>query len=191
MKKLFQLSLITIALLSMASCNPTYYTYTSRTEKIKSVQLQATTTMVDINVDFKHRVTAESDYCFNVASAKEEAQYNAITKNNIDILVDPIFKVEVRGSDKKVKAYVTGFAGYYTNARPAIQDVQQLKDVDMENIEKHILLSHPTMLPAIKEAELQKESSVVVNNYNEKAAQTASTGSEVTPSTTKANAKKK
>lgn len=61
MKTIAKLSFIIAMVLSLASCSQTLYSYTSRSEKIKSVELQATKTLVDIDVDFKHRVTAESD----------------------------------------------------------------------------------------------------------------------------------
>lgn len=84
--------------------------------------------------------------------------------------MDPIFRVERRTNEKKCyKVYVTGYAGFYINPRPAIQDIQQLKDVDMENIEKHILLNHPEMLPQLRKAN-ESNSNVTVNNYAEPSA---------------------
>lgn len=170
MKTIAKLSFIIAMVLSLASCSQTLYSYTSRSEKIKSVELQATKTLVDIDVDFKHRVTAESDWCFTEQEARSEAQYKAVTTGNADIIVDPIFRVERRTNEKKCyKVYVTGYAGFYINPRPAIQDIQQLKDVDMENIEKHILLNHPEMLPQLRKAN-ESNSNVTVNNYAEPSA---------------------
>ena len=79
MKTISKIALISVVIiLSCASCKSTsFYTYTSRSEKINSVQLQATTTLVDIDVDFQHRVTAESGWCLNEKNAKDEALYNA------------------------------------------------------------------------------------------------------------------
>lgn len=169
MKTLAKLSFIVAMVVSFASCSRTFYSYTSRSEKIKSVELQATKTLVDIDVDFKHRVTAESDWCFTEQEARNEAQYKAVTTGGADIIVDPIFRTERRTKEEKgFKVYVTGYAGFYTNPRPAIQDIQQLKDVDMENIEKHILLNHPEMLPQLRKAS-ESNSNVTVNNYAETA----------------------
>ena len=180
MKTITKLSLICVMIFSLASCSKTFYSYTSRSEKIKSVELQATKTLVDINVDFKHRVTAESDWCFTEQEARNEAQYKAVTAGNVDIIVDPIFRTERRTDDKKCfKVYVSGYAGFYVNPRPAIQDIQQLKDVDMENIEKHILLNHPEMLPELRKVQEGSNSNVTVNNYSE-----TTTPSVVLPTTT-------
>lgn len=180
MKTITKLSFIIAMALAFASCSQTLYSYTSRSEKIKSVELQATKTLVDIDVDFKHRVTAESDWCFTEQEARNEAQYKAVTTGNADIIVDPIFRTERRTNEKKCfKVYVTGYAGFYTNPRPAIQDIQQLKDVDMENIEKHILLNHPEMLPQLRKAN-ENNSNVTVNNYSD----AATPASIVLPTTT-------
>lgn len=167
MKTISKIALISVVIiLSCASCKSTsFYTYTSRSEKINSVQLQATTTLVDIDVDFQHRVIAESGWCLNEKNAKDEALYNATIQNKIDIIVDPIFKTEYNSRTKQVKVSVVGFAGKYVNPRPAIQDIQQLKDVDMENIEKHVILNNPSVLPALKQS---KENNVTINNYSEK-----------------------
>ncbi len=174
MKTITKLTLVCVMIFSLASCSQTFYSYTSRSEKIKSVELQATKTLVDIDVDFKHRVTAESDWCFTEQEARNEAQYKAVTTGNADIIVDPIFRTERRTDDKKCfKVYVTGYAGFYVNPRPAIQDIQQLKDVDMENIEKHILLNHPEMLPELRKIQEGSNSNVTVNNYTEPSAATA------------------
>lgn len=181
MKTITKLSFVIAMALAFASCSQTLYSYTSRSEKIKSVELQATKTLVDIDVDFKHRVTAESDWCFTEQEARNEAQYKAVTTGNADIIVDPIFRTERRTGEKKCfKVYVTGYAGFYINPRPAIQDIQQLKDVDMENIEKHILLNHPEMLPELRKAQESSNSNVTVNNY----AETSAPASVVLPTTT-------
>ncbi len=170
MKTIAKLSFIFTIALACASCSQTIYSYTSRSEKIKSVELQATKTLVDIDVDFKQRITAESDWCMTEQEARNEAQYKAVTSGKADIIVDPIFRTEYRTKEQYAyKVYVTGYAGFYTNPRPAIQDIQQLKDVDMENIEKHILLNHPEMLPELRKAN-ENNSNVTVNNYAEPAA---------------------
>ncbi len=195
MKTVTKLSIVLMTICSLASCSKTFYSYTSRSEKIKSVELQATKTLVDINVDFKHRVTAESDWCFTEQEARNEAQYKAVTTGDADIIVDPIFRTERRTDDKKCfKVYVTGYAGFYVNPRPAIQDIQQLKDVDMENIEKHILLNHPEMLPELRKAKEENNSNVTVNNYSETTTPsvvlpTASAASSATPGAKKTKCK--
>ena len=189
MKNVFQLSIIAIVALGMTSCGTaSYYTYSSRTENIQSVQLQATTTLVDIDVDFKHRIVAESNWQPSVKTAQEEAQYNAIVKNGIDILVDPIFKTETNTQGNRVKVSVVGFAGYYVkHPSPTIEDIQQLKDVDIETIEKYILLHHPTMLPVMTEA----ENNVTINNYTEKGGSVVTRTGESTKHDADKTAKKK
>jgi hypothetical protein len=71
--------------------------------------------------------------------AKNEAYYNAITRNNVHVLVDPIYSV-TQGGDKKWTAIVSGFGARYTNVRPSSNPVDNSDDgcvVDhIENLER-------------------------------------------------------
>jgi len=166
MKNISKLFVACIAIAAMSSCRS--YTYTSRVENIRDAELKATTTLVDVNVDFTKRIVAESDRQKTEQQAKEEAKYNAIVDNKIDVLVDPIYKIERRPAKMKpFKAYLTGFAGYYTNPRTTTEDIKNLEDVNMEEIEKHIILENPTILPLLKQIEHSNNGNITVNNYGD------------------------
>jgi hypothetical protein len=58
--------------------------------------------------------------------AKDEAYFNAIVDNEIDVLIDPIYAVRKKGKFLFVfggyaEATVVGFAGYYKNVLPESQ----------------------------------------------------------------------
>ena len=77
-----------------------------------------------------------------------ECRYLAITNNKIDVVVDPIFKVEYRYSKIKnrYKASLTGFAGYYVNPRLFFEDIDAVKKFSREEIENYLLLHNPEIL---------------------------------------------
>lgn len=156
MKKLF---IIGAAALVMASC--TTYSYTSRSANIANdVKLNTTQTLVDVQVDFTKRVEAQSTLCRSEAEAKNEAKYNAIVNNKIDLVIDPIYKMEYHL--RKVRAYLTGFAGYYVNPRTALDGVKQMNDVDKSTVEKYLLLNQTNDIAPY----LYKDNEQVTINHN-------------------------
>ncbi|MCQ2339357.1 MAG: hypothetical protein MJZ79_01035 [Paludibacteraceae bacterium] len=139
MKKIQFLAVGALALL-LASCGSSKsYTYTSRTISIADgVELLPTQTYVDVNPDFSKRIMAESSVCSSTEEAMDEAKYNAIVNNKVDIVVDPIYKIEE--SSNGYKAYLTGFAGYYVNPRTVLGDIKAMEDVSKEAVEKYLMI---------------------------------------------------
>ena len=80
--------------------------------------------VVDVKIDLKNKVSAASEKHSNPNDARDEAYYNCITLNNIDIVVDPIFK-RTNIWPNKFKYEIQGFAGYYEN--PEAQSVWENK----------------------------------------------------------------
>ena len=75
---------------------------------------------IDLGPEFKV-ITANSNKRHrDINLAKDEAYFNAIVDNQIDVLVDPIYTIKKRGRILfffwgYVEAKVVGFAGYYKN----------------------------------------------------------------------------
>ena len=91
-----------------------------------------------------------------------EVKYKAITNNKIDIVVDPIYKIESRG--RKCMVTLTGFAGFYSNPRTMLDNIKQMKDVDKAEIEKYLILQqNPQIIQYLYE---NKEGNSVVINHN-------------------------
>ena len=132
MKQIKFFAAVVVAALALSSCSS--YSFTSRSTKIEQSNITAVGMLVDVRPDFSKRIIAESGKCKTPMQAKEEAKYIAVTSNNCDVIVDPIYKVEKRG--RNYRAYLTGFAGYFKNPRTLYEDVNLLKGVSREDIEK-------------------------------------------------------
>ncbi len=80
--------------------------------------------VADLDVDFTKTVTATSKKHATAGQAKNEAYYNAITQNNIHVVVDPIYAVRTARTlfGAKSTAEITGFSGMYKNARKQSDD---------------------------------------------------------------------
>ena len=160
MKQLKIFAALFVAAIAFSSCAS--YSYTSRSAAINRKDMNATAMIVDVRPDFNKRIVAEASRCKSLSEARDEARYRAITENKCDVIVDPVYKIECRGM--KFKAYLTGFAGYYENARTLLQDIQLYKDVKKEDIEKYLILKDPSILGLINKA----GNSEVINIYEGK-----------------------
>jgi len=161
MKQIKILAAVIVTVFAFSSCAS--YTYTSRSIAIDSERIKGTSMVVDVRPDFSKRISTESKHCKSIAEAKEEAKYQAITTNNCDVIVDPIYRVEKSG--KQYKAYLVGFAGYYQNPRTLYEDIMLLQNVSKEDIEKYLILKDPDVIGLIN----QVGNSEVINIFEGKA----------------------
>lgn len=157
MKQIKFFAAVVVAALALSSCSS--YSFTSRSTKIEQSNITAVGMLVDVRPDFSKRIIAESGKCKTPMQAKEEAKYIAVTSNNCDVIVDPIYKVEKRG--RNYRAYLTGFAGYFKNPRTLYEDVNLLKGVSREDIEKYLILKDPSVLELMNPA----PNSEIINIY--------------------------
>lgn len=118
------------------------YSYTSRSTTINQFTVQSNVPTADIDIDYKHKVTATSDFQKFPNQAKQQALYQCILNNNIDVVVDPIMQVEQRGFSN-YRATITGFAGYFKEGKSGI-DATVEKKYSKEEVEKYLLLTDPT-----------------------------------------------
>lgn len=127
--------------LVLTSCST--YQYSSRTVDVRNRSIGAKETAVEVVADYSRTVSATSDYQRSKSEAVKEAEYRCILDNKIDVLVDPVFKVEFSpiSSFRKYRATVTGYAGMYKTA-PA--GVDQVQSYTKEEIEKYKLLTDPS-----------------------------------------------
>ena len=145
MKKIL-LGSILASILILSGCST--YQYTSRQTNIQREDITMPPTVVDVRPDYEKRIEVTSGWCKTKEMAMDECRYIAIVNNKIDVVVDPIFKVELNRarSSKKYKATLTGFAGYYTNSRTLFEDIERLKNFSREDIEKYLILQNPEVL---------------------------------------------
>lgn len=120
------------------SCSSTSYTY--RSVDISKDPVIAQQVVVDVKLDLKNKITSTSSKRNSVDEAIDEVYYKAISDNNIDVVVDPIF--EVKTTDKilffggKSTAKLTGFGAKYDNARNKVDAVKELKTIDTTDVKK-------------------------------------------------------
>lgn len=132
------LSVCAIGTLLMTSCSTTNYTY--RLAKINKDNVITNSAVVDADVDLKNKITVTSSKRNTALEAQEEAYYKAITENNVDFIIDPIF--EINTTDKilfwggKTIAKLTGWGGKYSNSRLKTEAIKELKSIDPQSIQK-------------------------------------------------------
>ena len=114
------------------------YQYSARMLSIDKQGVQMTETVVDVLPDYEKVVTETSDYQISSNEAVKAAAYKCIVENDIDVLVDPIIRVE--SQKNKYRATVTGFAGNYKAAEAGVDAV---KEYSKDDIEKYKLLNDP------------------------------------------------
>ncbi|MBE6251253.1 MAG: hypothetical protein E7111_06305 [Bacteroidales bacterium] len=119
------------------------YQYSSRSIDVRNRNVGAKETAVEVVVDYARVVTSTSDFQLTKNDAIKEAEYRCLIDNKIDVIVDPIVKVEFSpfSISKKYRATITGYAGMYKVA-PAGVDI--VKSYSKEEIEKYKLLTDPS-----------------------------------------------
>lgn len=161
MKKILLCGILA-SVLMLSGCST--YQYTSRQTNVQRENITMSPTIVDVRPDYEKRIEVTSGWCKTKETAMDECRYIAIVNNKIDVVVDPIFKIELNRarSSKKYRATLTGFAGYYTNSRTLFEDIERLKNFSREDIEKYLILQNPEVLKYIN-----KQGDVVNVYHNE------------------------
>ena len=92
---------------------------------------------VDVKIDLDKKVTGVSQNHLDPNDARNEAYYNCIIENDIDLVIDPLYKLITNEAPGIFKLFyknqyryeIRGYAGYYENARDAgDQELKNLKD---------------------------------------------------------------
>jgi len=174
MKKLFSTGIVLISLL-LSSC--TTYQYSARQTNIERPDITAMPTVVDVTADYSKRVEVVSNWHSSKEDAINECQYIAIVSKKIDVVVDPIMKIQYRKWKirNKYQVTLTGFSGYYSNQRTVYEDIQQMKQFSREDIEKYLILHNPSVL------KYMNASSDVINIYHENGQPAKSKGTKAEP----------
>ena len=157
MKKYIFSIIFAAAVVSLAFTSCKSVSYQARGVKIENQNIISTPTVVDIQVDMTKRVSYSDNgfvkYPQSVGKNQTEqlalnaARYACITQNNIDVVVDPVYKITFKGmACKKAKIELTGYAGYYKNARTIYDDVKSLEKYSMDDVKKYIIFNNPSLL---------------------------------------------
>lgn len=128
----------------MSSCKSSrvyHYDYHVRNAEIDETSITRSEVVCDLNIDFTKRVmgtSREHTGSDRAQRAREEAYFNALVNNNIDVLVSPIYQVEQ--TDKTASATAYGFAGMYVNARPRAAALKEVESIDSTAFYKYELV---------------------------------------------------
>ena len=152
-------NLLILIATAIAFCSCSTYRYTSRETFIEHQNIKATPTVVDLRVDYSKHIIESSGKCRTPEDALSEAKFNAVVNNNIDVLVDILYKIEQRFF--KYQATVFGYAGYFRNSRSLFEDIRLLEKLNKEDVEKYIILHNPEVLKYIN------QKGDIVNIYHE------------------------
>ena len=138
------LTLVGIGVIGLMMNSCTTYSYTSRSTSVRLNTMQSENLGAEVDVDFSRKVTGSSDAQVLKIDAINEAQYKCINENNIDVIVDPIYKIEFNMFQKRAyKATVVGYAGMYKQVKTGVDAVVE-KNYKVEDIEKYKLITDPT-----------------------------------------------
>lgn len=135
---------LTLLALCLSSC--TTYQFTARQTEISRQGIGTTEQRAKINVDYSKQVSATSNFQLTRKDAIAEAEFKCIEEFKIDVVVDPIYKVEFNPFKfkKNFRATIIGFAGKYEEKPNLLDDS---KNYTLEEIEKFKLLYDPNFLP--------------------------------------------
>ena len=156
MKKITLFFFVVSTAFVVTSCST--YKHSYRLNEVPNSTIGVTPTVVDVQADFERQVSGESDKkTSSVQDAKDNAYYNAIVDNKIDILVDPIYRVQVKKSLFKTTATaeVTGFAGDFVNPRTLAESQVEAYNTKIEALKKFV---------AIKEMVNEDKTTTVITN---------------------------
>lgn len=145
MKKTKKLFYLISAAMLVSSCSGTAFNkinttiYQTRQQPINKGAIPYNPVVVDLNVDINKKITGASIRQvdryneFELENTKQAALYNAMVNSGADVVIDPIFKVNITNNDGRddkvtIQAEVTGFYAKYTNAHKAdANEIQNLK----------------------------------------------------------------
>ena len=161
MKQIKIYAAIAVVGLALSACSS--YSFTSRSVNVNRTDLYQSAMIVDVRPDFSKRIVTESSACKTAAQAMEEAKYLAVVNNKCDVIVDPVYKVAKTGS--RYRASLTGFAGYYKNPRTLYEEINLLRDIRQEDVEKYLILKDPNIIGIMNPA----SPSEVINIFDGKA----------------------
>ena len=171
-KKLFFGLFLLIGLFSSCGTLDVATEHSSRAQYIRGGDLIGEDKIAKIDVDFSRRIHATSNWQATKSAAREEAEHMAIRENQIDVVVDPIWKYTISPVFSRAdgapwhfayKAELLGYAGMYKKAISPEEMIQQLKEVDMETIEKYKLLTDPNYQPYAQPEDNSVNGSIILN----------------------------
>lgn len=149
MKKHSILYFLSIVTLFMSSCSQMTYNkinttlYQTRQQEIEKGALPYNPVIADLKVDLDKKVSGTAIRQITrytdqeVEITKEASLYNATVNSGADLIVDPMFKINITNNDGKddkitIQSDVSGFFGKYTSIHKA--DANELRMADYAGV---------------------------------------------------------
>lgn len=141
MKKLNRLPILSLLAFVLASCST--YEYSARQVNVNRQSIDMNEKMVGVIANYSKQVTATSSFQLTKKDAIAEAEFLCLQNYKIDVIVDPIVKIEYRRFRirRRFKATIIGFAGTYEELPNRLEES---KKYTLEEIEKYKLLYDPS-----------------------------------------------
>ncbi len=136
MKKIKLMILSVLTVIFASSCSQMTFNkinttvYETRQQDIQKGALPYNPVIADLKVDLDKKISGNSIRQINryneyeLEITKQAALYNAITNSGADVVIDPIFKINITNNDGRddkitIQAEVSGFFGKYTGIHKA------------------------------------------------------------------------
>ncbi len=176
MRSFKMLPVVLFAVILAAGCQSVSYLPRSLDIMRDDATQEALNAELKINMDQK--VSAVSDLQDSKKAALVCAYYNCIKENNIDVVVDPIVKYtkysmfvskDVKNAENakwwkpQYKAEIVGYAGKYVKVETSAEQVNDFKDVDMNDVVKYKMVTDPDFYKSY----YQSKESNVINVYTD------------------------
>lgn len=136
MRKIKNLILLTLTVIFVSSCSQMTFNkinttvYETRQQDIEKGSLPYNPVIADLKVDLDKKISGTSIRQvdrynnFELENTKQAALYNAMSNSGADVVVDPIYKVNISNNDGRddkitIQSEVSGFFGKYINIHKA------------------------------------------------------------------------
>lgn len=143
-KKIFFAAFLS-ATLFFNSCTTSLYNASNAVNKERET-VRISPTVVDVQVDFSNKITFEKKFFFtkkeavDLAALKEETIFDCVQENNCDMIAYPMYQI-TRGT-LSIKVKVVGFKGTFKNPRTVYEDIQNVKQINKDDVEKYSIIHH-------------------------------------------------
>lgn len=143
-KKIFFAAFLS-ATLFFNSCTTSLYN-ASNAINYENETVRISPTVVDVQVDFSNKITFEKKFTFmkketvDIAALKQETLFDCVQKNDCDMIAYPMYQITKGLGSIKVK--IVGFKGTFKNPRTIYEDIENVKNINKDDIEKYSILHH-------------------------------------------------
>lgn len=143
MKKSKNLAYMILVIVFASSCSQVTFNkinttvYETRQQDINKGAIPYNPVIADLRVDLDKKISGSSIRQvtryndFELENTKQAALYNAVTNSSADVVIDPVFKINITNNDGRddkvtIQAEVSGFFGKYT-------DIHKAETKELEN----------------------------------------------------------